>query len=143
MAWLAYMGTIPFVSGAMLSLFGYQQVFFSNDMISIVNSYGLAIVIFMSGIHWGNYISDSRCNSINLLITSISITLLAWLVFLLTPVYLTLSFYCICFLSLLLIDTRLVNLQVISRSYFKLRLIVTSVVIISLLLIVFSVMREY
>lgn len=138
---LAYMGTLPFVAGAVLISLGIEQLFFINDMTAMVNSYGLIIVVFMSGIHWGNYISDNKCNSINLLLTSNVITLISWFAFLFTPAEGALIIYCIAFLTLLYIDSRLLLLKVITHHYYKLRFSITSIVIISLLWILFSLIN--
>ncbi|MEM8845061.1 MAG: DUF3429 domain-containing protein, partial [Pseudomonadota bacterium] len=92
------------------------------------------IVVFMAGVHWGHYLSDSKSHSINLLLFSNTITLLAWFAYLFAPVKLTLFVYCMAFCSLLYIDYKLYLLEVITKSYLKLRVMVTSIVVASLLL---------
>lgn len=137
-SWLAYLGAIPFVIGAFLIFLGYERVLFINDVVRVVNSYGLIIVVFMAGIHWGNYLSDNRCNSINLLLLSNIITLFSWFSFLFMPAKLSVIVYCLAFSCLLYLDSKLLSLNVISVTYFKLRLVITSIVIASLLLVSFS-----
>ncbi|MDW3094674.1 MAG: DUF3429 domain-containing protein [Gammaproteobacteria bacterium] len=140
--WLAYLGVIPFVIGVTLISFGYQQFFLINDLAFMVSSYGLVIVVFMSGIHWGNYLSDEKSHSLNLLIASNLITLISWFAFLLISTELTLLIYCITFSALLYIDAKLLSLQVISKRYFKVRCVVTLIVVISLLLTILNLVMR-
>ena len=142
-ATLAYLGTIPFVAGAFLILRGYQHIPFIDDMAFLVKSYGLVIVVFMSGVHWGNYLSDKKCHSINLLLTSNLITLVSWFAFLLAPDAPVLLIYCLGFVILLAIDAKLLSLQVISKDYFRLRLLITCIVVVSLLLIIFKLLKQH
>ena len=136
--WLACLGTIPFVIGAIFTTLGYQQLFFVGDLALMVESYGLIIVVFMSGVHWGHYLSDKNCHSINLLITSNVITLISWFAFLILSVELILIVYCLAFSILLYIDAKLLSIQVINKPYYKLRLIITTIVILSLLIVAFN-----
>lgn len=130
--WLAYFGAMPFVACALLILVGFRDVNLIGDLVSVVNSYGLVIVVFMSGIHWGNYFSEKQINTINLLVTSNIIAILSWLAFLIFPATFTLLFYCVSFSILLLIDRKLLSNSVISKDYYEMRCVVTSIVVISL-----------
>ena len=138
---LAYLGTIPFIFGALCIALGYKQLLFINDIVQMVNSYGLVIVVFMAGIHWGNYLSDDRCRSINLLLLSNIVTLLSWFAFLLMPTKFAVLVYCLAFSFLLFVDSKLLSNDVISSSYFKLRLIITSIVILCLLLVSYNLFK--
>ena len=133
-AWLAYLGTIPFIVGAILISLGHPSFFVINDPVSFVSSYGLIIVVFMSGIHWGQYISVEVSHLINLLISSNIITLLTWFAYLFASVQVALISYCLSFFVLLLIDAKLKSVAVITANYFRTRLIVTTIVIISLVI---------
>ncbi len=135
---LAYLGTLPFILSAALILFGIEELILLGDLVFVANSYALVIVVFMSGVHWGNYFSDKKSNIINLLLTSNIITVIAWLAFLLTPSPFVLIFYCVAFLFLLLIDIKLFSHNIITKHYLITRYVVTSIVITSLLLIVFN-----
>ncbi len=141
-AWLAYFGATPFLLGAVMISLGYRQILFVGDLVFFVNSYGLVIVVFMSGIHWGHYLSYKKTHSINLLLTSNFITLIAWFAFLLTSTIFAILTYCISFSLLLLIDAKLVSCNVISKHYFRIRCIVTCIVIMSLLLTMFSLLLK-
>jgi hypothetical protein len=138
--WLAYLGALPFMLCAVMVKLGFNNLILLGDVIYAVNSYALVIVVFMSGIHWGTYLSSNQCNSINLLLTSNTITIFSWLVFLTTPTPIVLVFYCVVFLLLLLIDMKLFSYNIISKKYFITRCVVTSIVITSLLIIVISKM---
>lgn len=137
-AWLAYLGAIPFLIAAIMISFGYPRLIFVGDLVYLVNSYGLVIVVFMSGIHWGQYLSNENAQELNLLLTSNFITLVAWFAFLLTTTILALVAYCISFSFLLAIDSKLASRRIISRHYFITRCIVTCIVLFSLLLTIFS-----
>lgn len=136
--WLAYMGATPFIVSAVLILSGIQNVILLGDLVFVVNSYALVIVVFMSGIHWGNYFSYKQPRTINLLLTSNIITVLSWLSFLILPISFVFVFYCIAFILLLLIDMKLFSFNIITKNYLVTRCIVTSIVITSLLLIAVS-----
>ncbi|MFK8027355.1 MAG: DUF3429 domain-containing protein [Gammaproteobacteria bacterium] len=134
--WLAYLGTIPFILSAVLVLQDNEGLMSTSNLTHVLNSYALIIVVFMAGVHWGCYLSDEKSHSISLLLISNVITLIAWFAFLLTPFIITLLIYCLAFVVLLFIDSKLLSLDVISKEYFKLRLTITSIVIMSLLLVV-------
>ena len=132
--WLAYFGAFPFVACSLLILLGFRDVNFIGDLVTVINSYGLVIVVFMSGIHWGNYFSEKQINTPNLLLTSNIIAIFSWFAFLLLPPTLTLLVYCVSFSVLLVIDRKLLSNSVISNDYYVTRCFVTGVVVISLLL---------
>jgi len=136
--WLAYLGTFPFVLSATLISLDIQKLIILGDLVFVANSYALVIVVFMSGIHWGNYLSDKQSSTINLLLTSNAITIFSWLAFLTLPLPFVFVFYCIAFFLLLLIDMKLFSHNVITKHYLVTRCMVTCIVITSLLLIVVS-----
>jgi hypothetical protein len=81
---LPYAGTLPFVGGAALQLIGISELPLLGDPRTVASSYGLAIVSFMAGVHWGQHLEGRHAN-VNLLITSNAVTLAAWFGFLLLP----------------------------------------------------------
>ncbi len=74
---LPYLGTLPFVLGTFAKMSGTLPMIYFIDTRRIVLSYGVLIVSFMAGVHWGQYLSGTR-GKLNLLITSNMIALVAW-----------------------------------------------------------------
>jgi Protein of unknown function (DUF3429) len=74
---LPYAGTLPFVLGTIAKLTNTLPMIYFIDMRRLVLSYGVLIVSFMAGVHWGQYLSGAR-GKVNLLIASNVATLVAW-----------------------------------------------------------------
>jgi hypothetical protein len=131
---LAYLGTIPFVAAAIFFTFGLD--FISPISVeNIIKSYILAIISFMAGANWGQYLSALKKPALNLFIISNVLTLLCWFSFFLlgSPAFLLNAVFI--FISLLLIDHHLLKLALIEKNYFKTRVNVSAVVCLSVLLI--------
>jgi Protein of unknown function (DUF3429) len=126
---LPYAGALPFVGCALLPLFGVRVVPLLGDVTSIALAYGLTIVSFMAGVHWGQYLEGRRCD-LNLLITSNAVTLLAWFGFLLLPPFHFSFLLVVLFGGLYLIDRPLHPLS----QYLTTRRNVTLIVSASLIL---------
>ena len=75
---LPYLGTLPFVLGTFAKMSGSFPMIYFIDTRRIVLSYGVLIISFMAGVHWGQYLSGTR-GKLNLLITSNVIALVAWI----------------------------------------------------------------
>lgn len=131
--WLAYSGALPFVFCAALMALGHRHVALAGELPTIINTYSLVIIVFMSGIYWGLYFNGQIYQKIYLLITSNIITILSWLAFLFISMPIVLLFYSVMFLILLIIDYKLLEENVITQNYFKTRMTVTAIVIASLL----------
>jgi hypothetical protein len=77
---LAYLGCLPFIITAIFfsaKLQFMSATFFEN----IIKSYGLAIISFMSGVNWGQYLTFKQKPKLNLFLISNIITLLCWFSF--------------------------------------------------------------
>lgn len=134
--YLPYFGAIPFIAGAIAILFNFASVPILGDVKNALNVYGLIIAIFMAGAHWGLHLNlnekDNTAWDHKLPICSNLISVFLWFAFIvITPKSLLITFI-LSFLLLLLIDWRLMKTNLISKQYFKTRLIVTSTVICSL-----------
>ena len=96
-------------------------------------SYGLLIIAFMAGVHWGQYLSGVR-GQMNLLVSSNFVALLAWFGFLLLP---TVWFFVL--LVALFAVLYFIDMQLHAPSdYLKTRRNVTAVVCLSLLVTAFA-----
>lgn len=132
---LALAGTIPFVACALLPLFGVASVPYLGPLEHVVASYGLAIVCFLAGAHWGIYLSGRSADSLNLFLISNAIFLAVWFAFVGAGTDGAIAVQAFAFLALLLIDHRLRESDVISPRYFRIRTVATLIAILSLLIV--------
>jgi hypothetical protein len=131
-SWLAYAGTLPFIFCAAAPWFGLPVLPGVGPCSEIAAAYGLAIVSFMAGVHWGTYLYQSARVPLNLFVTSNAITVSVWLAFIVTPVTIALAVLLAAFLVLLSIDTRLAQLRLLSDDYMHMRRNVTAIVVVML-----------
>lgn len=132
---LALAGTLPFIACALLPVLGYDSVSYLGPLDEVVASYGLAIVCFLAGAHWGTYLSGRSADSLNLFVISNIIFLAAWFAYVGADVKWALGTQVLAFLTLLFIDMRLKHSDVISAGYFRVRSVATLIATISLLIV--------
>jgi len=135
---LAYAGVSPFVACALLPLAGIVSVPPFGPLDQLVNSYGLAIVCFLSGIHWANYLANKDDLPFNLMISSNVVFLLAWFGFVLGDLSVSLTIQIVCFAALLFVDWHLRSAGTITAEYFRVRFTATSLAIASLTVVLLS-----
>ena len=135
---LAYAGVSPFVACALLPLAGIVSVPPFGSLDQLVNSYGLAIVCFLSGIHWANYLANKDELPFNLMISSNAIFLLAWFGFVVGELSTSLAIQIASLAALLAIDWRLKSDAVLTAHYFRVRFTATSLAIASLIVVLLS-----
>ncbi len=127
---LVFAGAIPFVCGIFLRLTG--QNFMGLDGESVLLSYGAVIISFLSGLHWslGMQHGGNLGGSSLLLIISNITALGGWFALLIggTPGMVMMTGL---FLALLGLDSRLKS--VLGDDFFKLRIIITAVVVFCLM----------
>jgi hypothetical protein len=138
---LMYLGALPFIASAILSLLSIDTLPWLRSVVHIVSVYALVISVFMAGILWGIMLQVNRDNSvgqINFLISNI-LTLTVWFVYLIYPDSIAfLLTTAVVFLWLLMLDAKLVQEQHISKRYYQARKWVSTIVILSLLTIAAS-----
>ncbi|MBT6579758.1 MAG: DUF3429 domain-containing protein [Cellvibrionales bacterium] len=138
---LMYLGALPFIASAILSLLSIDTLPWLGSVVHIVSVYALVISVFMAGILWGIMLQVNRDNSvgqINFLISNI-LTLTVWFVYLIYPDSIAfLLTTAVVFLWLLMLDAKLVQEQHISKRYYQARKWVSTIVILSLLTIAAS-----
>jgi len=136
-----YLGALPFIASAILSLLSIDTLPWLGSVVHIVSVYALVISVFMAGILWGIMLQVNRDNSvgqINFLISNI-LTLTVWFVYLIYPDSIAfLLTTAVVFLWLLMLDAKLVQEQHISKRYYQARKWVSTIVILSLLTIAAS-----
>ncbi|MBC8048801.1 MAG: DUF3429 domain-containing protein [Chitinophagales bacterium] len=135
---LTYLGTLPFISSALLMAFDIANIPYLGAPMEVARSYGLVIVSFMAGAHWGQQIALKAATPINLHITSVFISLCAWISHLLLPHGAFMLVLIVLFAGLLVIDVRLHRYGVIDRHYLETRCGVTGIVITALLVTTLS-----
>lgn len=135
---LAYAGAAPFVACALLPLVGIVAIPPFGPLDQLVNSYGLAIVCFLCGVHWANHLEHKDELPFNLMLSSNAVFLLAWFGFVVGELSTSLLIQAASLLILLTIDGRLRAADVITAHYFRVRLTATSLAIASIVVILLS-----
>jgi hypothetical protein len=133
---LALAGTIPFIAGALLPLLGHDSLPHLGPLDRLVASYGLAIVCFLAGAHWGTYLSGRSADSLNLFVISNVVFLAVWFAYVGAGVNTAIGIQICAFLALWFIDLRLRSSDVISAAYFRVRTAATLIAISFLLIII-------
>ncbi len=133
---LTYAGTLPFIACALMPYIQFPELPGLGSFDTIAIAYGLVIISFMAGAHWGSYLFASESSPINLFISSNIIAVLVWLTFLAATASITLSVFIAAFLYLLWVDYRLLHSKLISAHYFQTRFSATAVAVVALLLII-------
>lgn len=132
---LSYAGTLPFIICAVLPYAGIATIPALGTYDSIAASYAAIIASFMAGTHWGLALTHHTIVPRSVFIASTALTLLALLAWMILPATWRLLSCIAIFLGLLAVDYRLYKMQIIHRTYYKLRLHVTGFVVILLTLI--------
>lgn len=135
---LAFAGALPFVFCALLLWTGTASLPVFGAVSSIAASYGLMILSFMAGVHWGQRLSGVE-TSLNLFLISNAIALAAWFSFLLLQPRLFFASLAVLFALLLMIDRRLWAEGQITRDYLSTRTTVSALVVVSLAVIALKI----
>ena len=133
---LALAGTIPFIAAALLPLLGHDSLPHLGPVDQLLASYGLAIVCFLAGAHWGTYLSGRSDDSLNLFVISNAVFLAVWFAYVGAGVRTAIGMQIFALLTLLLIDLRLKTADVISATYFRARAVATLIAVLSLLIVI-------
>jgi len=133
---LALAGTIPFMAGALLPFLGYDSLSHLGPLDQMVASYGLAIVCFLAGAHWGTYLAGRSADSLNLFVISNVILLSVWFAYIGAGLKTAIGIQILAFLTLLFIDMRLAAGGIISTMYFRVRTAATVIAVVSLLIVI-------
>jgi hypothetical protein len=129
---LALAGTLPFAACALVDLSGASLPWLTVAPHDIVNAYGLGILSFLAGSHWGTYLYRSSESPINLMIASNLLFLAAWFAFVFAGPPVASATQIAVFVALLAVDDRLRRSGLIDGHYFRIRLTATLVAVLSL-----------
>lgn len=134
---LSYAGLVPFLAGAFLLGWYFEGPVSVLWVETALMSYTLAIIAFLSGVHWAVALFFPEKAPVNLFVLSNALVVAAWLCFLIGCAGLFYVLAILIFAILLWVDQRLFRSSVISRVYFRLRrqvtLIAVACLVISLL----------
>jgi hypothetical protein len=132
---LTYAGVLPFIGCALMPLVGLRELWNLGSFDHIAAAYGLAIVCFLCGAHWGTYLYNRTSAPDNLFITSNVIVVACWLAFLMAAQAITLFVLILAFLCLLFIDYRLRRADLLTDYYFRMRTTATVIAVLALAII--------
>jgi hypothetical protein len=135
---LALAGAIPFVACAAALLLGITTVPLLGLVTTIAASYGLLILAFMAGVHWGQQLSGLR-TSLNLFLISNAIALAGWFSYLLLPQRLFFASLAALFAVLLMVDRSVARDGNLTPEYMRTRSLVSAIVVVCLAVIALKV----
>ena len=129
-------GVTPFIACALLPLIGVGALDPVGPLDRLAALYGLAIVSFLTGIHWATQIYGLQKSSFNLLLASNVVFLFTWSTFVLGSLDIALAAQILALLVLLGIDRWLHGSGLVSKHYLNVRFVATSLASMSLLIII-------
>lgn len=132
--YLTYAGALPFLFCAYGLSFDVAPLPYAPSFEEIVSVYGLVIAAFMAGAHWGQHLSVNGFWAKALPIVSNIIALSLWVGFLYLSFPALMAILVCTFMVLLGVDSFLWKQGVIPHEYFKVRCIVTVLVVVSLII---------
>ena len=133
--YLIYAGTIPFILCSICFSAGIKSIYLLGSVDKILSAYGLVILSFLSGSHWGQHLYiNRRIWGCTLPVLSNIIAVLLCFSFLVISFKELVAIFVAAFIILLIIDHRLFQMHLISDHYFQTRCFVSVIVIISLII---------
>ncbi len=132
--YFTYAGSLPFVICALLLVVDFNHIPIFGSVEKIISIYGLAISSFVAGSHWGQHLNLKNKWSYYLPISSNVNVILLWLSYLLLSPRVFLIVLIISFFVLLIIDRKMFYEKIITKEYFRTRLIVSLIVNLSLII---------
>ena len=131
---LAVLGVLPFIGCLIMLLYPVSSPLFSGKIAETMSLYGLLIVSFIAGSHWGITLVGSQDKRVEIALSTNVVVVLLWLLYgrLSTPVMLCLEAL---MLAILLVQERLAwEMQVWPAGYATIRYWVTISVMVLLCL---------
>ena len=133
--YLTYAGVIPFILCAICFSANIKSIYLLGSVDKILSAYGLVILSFLSGSHWGQHLHINRRIWVYALpVFSNIIAVLLCFSFLVLSFKTLVAIFVAAFIILLIIDHRLFQMHLISDHYFQTRCFVSAIVIISLII---------
>lgn len=135
---LMLMGVTPFLACAVLPITGIEETAMLGRLDELASSYSVAILCFLTGVHWATQLYERDAAPRLLFIGSNVIFLVVWIAYVVADLPWALAIQLLAFLLLLAIDLQLLRRELISRHYLRMRVIATALASFSLLLILVS-----
>ena len=135
---LALAGASPFVVCAILPLVGVEALGPLGNLHELAARYGLAIICFLTGIHWATFLYKREKSPANLFIISNAIFLVVWFSYELVALPFALATQFVAFAMLLAIDFRILSAGAITHHYFQTRSIATALATVSIAIMLVS-----
>ena len=132
------MGVAPFLACALLPFVGVEEVARLGRLDQLASSYSVAILCFLTGVHWATQLYEKEAAPFNLFIGSNVIFLVVWIAYVFADLPWALATQLAAFPLLFAIDSRLLREGLISGHYLLMRGIATALACFSLLLILVS-----
>ena len=135
---LMLLGALPFLACALLPLTGVTEVARLGPLDQLAASYGMAILCFLTGIHWATQLYARAATPFNLFVGSNIVFLVVWFAYVAAGLQWAIVAQLLAFPLLLVIDYRLCQAELISRQYLRMRTVATALACFSLLFILAS-----
>jgi hypothetical protein len=135
---LMLLGAVPFLACALLPAAGVEELGRLGRLDELAASYGLAILCFLTGVHWATQLYNPVAGPINLFVGSNVVFLAVWIAYVSATLKLALATQLLAFLLLLAVDAQLMRAALISRHYLRMRFVATALACFSLLFILVS-----
>ena len=135
---LTLAGITPFLACALLPLAGVEAIEPLGGLDQLAGSYGMAILCFLTGVHWATQLYASDKVPLNLFVGSNAVFLAVWIAYVATNLTMSLVAQLVAFPLLLAVDFRLQQTGLVSRHYLGIRFIATALACFSLLFILVS-----
>ena len=131
-------GATPFLACALLPFIGVEEIAGLGRLDQLASSYSVAILCFLTGVHWATQLYEKEAAPFNLFIGSNAIFLAVWITYVAADLPWALATQLLAFPLLLAIDSSLLRKGLITAHYFRVRVVATALACLSLLLILVS-----
>jgi hypothetical protein len=135
---LMLLGAVPFLACALLPVAGVEELGRLGPLDQLASDYGLAILCFLTGVHWATQLYARSAVPFNLFIGSNVVFLAVWFAYVASSLQWALATQLLAFPLLLAVDFQLLQKGLISRHYLGMRFIATALACFSLLFILIS-----
>ena len=135
---LMLLGLVPFLACAFLPVAGVEEVARLGRLDELLSSYSVAILCFLTGIHWATQLYREDSAPPNLFIVSNVIFLIVWIAYVASELQWALGTQLLAYPLLLAVDFQLFSKGVSSQNYLRMRVAATGIACFSLLFILIS-----
>ena len=135
---LMLLGLLPFLACAFLPVAGVEEIPRLGRLDELASSYSVAILCFLTGIHWATQLYRVDSATPDLFIVSNVVFLVVWIAYVASELQWALGTQLLAFPLLLSVDFQLFGKGLISQNYLRMRVVATAVACFSLLFILIS-----